>query len=130
MSPQLSNMFYGFFPHSWQQHVREGHFRPIVFMQHGLMVSLWMAVSSVTAFWLWRSEQLKEIKNIPMGVVFILLSITCLVFQINQRFFCPYSRLLTLLLFQSFQQKTSACFFTAADYPLLYFFSIKRYYNS
>ena len=79
MSPQLSNMFYGFFPHSWQQHVREGHFRPIVFMQHGLMVSLWMAVSTVTAFWLWRSEQLaKEIKNIPMGVVILLLAITCL----------------------------------------------------
>ncbi|MBV5327317.1 MAG: hypothetical protein JZU65_06720, partial [Chlorobium sp.] len=43
MSPQLNNMLYGFFPHSWVQHLRYGGFRPIVFMQHGLMVALWMA---------------------------------------------------------------------------------------
>lgn len=40
MSPQLSIWIYGYFPHSWIQHVRGGAFRPIVFLSHGLAVGL------------------------------------------------------------------------------------------
>lgn len=76
MSPQLSNMIYGFFPHSFAQHVRYGGFRPIVFMQHGLMVSLWMAATTLTAFWLWRTGAVKKIKNIPMSLIVTLLILT------------------------------------------------------
>lgn len=76
MSPQLSNIFYGFFPHEWLQHFRYGGWRPIVFMKHGLMVSLWMAVSAVTAFWLWRSRAIQRIKGIPMGLIVTALIIT------------------------------------------------------
>ena len=36
MSPQLSNWVYGFFPHSFAQHIRSGGFRPVVFLPHGL----------------------------------------------------------------------------------------------
>ncbi len=78
MSPQLSKDLYGFFPHSWQQHFRYGSFRPIVFMQHGLMVSLWMASSSVVIFWIWQSKQLKHIKGVPVSVVFLSLAVTCI----------------------------------------------------
>ena len=77
MSPQLSKKLYGFFPGSWRQHSRGGGFRPIVFMQHGLMVSLWMALSSVVTFWLWKGKQLLHIRNIPISVVFIALAVTC-----------------------------------------------------
>jgi hypothetical protein len=76
MSPQLSNMFYGFFPHSFAQHVRFGGYRPIVFMQHGLMVSLWMAISTVVAFWLWRSRQMVTLRRVPMGIVVAALAVT------------------------------------------------------
>ena len=31
MSPQLNRMIYGFFPHSWLQHIRGGGYRPLVF---------------------------------------------------------------------------------------------------
>ena len=77
MSPQLSNIFYGFFPHSFLQHFRYGGYRPIVFMQHGLAVSLWMAVSSVLAFWLWRSGDIKYLKSVPMSIIFAALALTC-----------------------------------------------------
>jgi uncharacterized membrane protein YhaH (DUF805 family) len=78
MSPQLSNIFYDFFPHDWSQHKRYGGYRPIVFMQHGLMVALWMAVSASAAFWLWRSGKIRNVKGIPMPFIVAALVITCI----------------------------------------------------
>ena len=78
MSPRLNVKFYGFFPHEWRQHYRYGGWRPIVFMQHGLMVAVWMAAAATTAFWLWRSRAVERIKGIPMGPVAVILIITAL----------------------------------------------------
>jgi len=73
MSPQLSRIVYGFFPHSFLQHMRYGSFRPIVFMQHGLMVALWSAVSAVSAYWLWRSGEVVKLMNIPMALITMVM---------------------------------------------------------
>lgn len=43
MSPQLNKMFYGFFQHSWVQHVRNGGFRPVVFLSHGLNLGIFFS---------------------------------------------------------------------------------------
>lgn len=45
LSPQLSKWIYGFFPHSFKQHVRGDGFRPLVFMSHGLVLSLFLSLS-------------------------------------------------------------------------------------
>jgi hypothetical protein len=47
MSPQLNRMVYGFFPHSWIQHIRGGGFRPLVFLDHGLLLGIFLAISSL-----------------------------------------------------------------------------------
>ena len=73
MSPQLSNIVYGFFPHDFAQHIRYGGYRPIVFMKHGLMVSLWMAVTATVTFWLWRSGQKKRVGGISIALIALLL---------------------------------------------------------
>jgi hypothetical protein len=73
MSPQLSNIVYGFFPHSWVQHIRYGGYRPIVFMEHALMVSLWAAVGSTAAYWLWRTRTANEVSGVPIFVVVLCL---------------------------------------------------------
>ena len=44
MSPQLHIQLYGYFPHSWLQQYREGGFRAIVFMGHGLLVAFFFTV--------------------------------------------------------------------------------------
>lgn len=49
MSPQLNNMVYGFFPHSWRQHLRGSGYRPIVFMQHGLVLGIFMCSAALSA---------------------------------------------------------------------------------
>jgi hypothetical protein len=54
LSPQLHHWVYGYHQHEFVQTVRDGGYRPMVFMEHGLMVSLWMAVAALTAFWLWH----------------------------------------------------------------------------
>lgn len=49
MSPQLNRMLYGFFPHDWSQHWRGGSWRPVVFLQHGLFLSLFFAMATIAA---------------------------------------------------------------------------------
>jgi hypothetical protein len=50
MSPQISNMVYGIFPHDWGQHIRGGGWRPVVFMEHGLQLTLFLATVTLAAF--------------------------------------------------------------------------------
>ncbi|SDK93235.1 hypothetical protein [Aliiruegeria lutimaris] len=49
MSPQLNRTLYGFFPASFAQHMREGGFRPLVFLHHGLALSLFLALGFLGA---------------------------------------------------------------------------------
>lgn len=56
MSPQLSRMIYGYFPHQWLQHVRAGGFRPVVFLHHGLWLAIFFCCAFVAAISLWRSS--------------------------------------------------------------------------
>lgn len=55
LSPILSLWIYGFFPHSFLQHIRGDGYRPIVFMPHGLVLAIFMMASAVAAFGLARS---------------------------------------------------------------------------
>ncbi len=80
MSPKLSTMIYGFFAHSFLQHIRYGGWRPIVFLQHGLAVALWMAATTTAAYWLLRFGELKKIWRIPpklLILLFIAATILC-----------------------------------------------------
>lgn len=49
MSPQLNRTLYGFFAHDWIQHIRGGYFRPIVFLEHGLRVGIFLAMAALAA---------------------------------------------------------------------------------
>jgi hypothetical protein len=54
LSPQLSLWIYGFFPHSFLQHVRGGGYRPLVFLPHGLWAAFFVMTATVAAAVLWR----------------------------------------------------------------------------
>lgn len=54
MSPQLHHWVYGYHAHDFLQTVRAIGYRPTVFMQHGLMVGMWMAGGSLAGLILWR----------------------------------------------------------------------------
>ena len=57
LSPQLHVWVYGFFPHSFAQHVRDGGFRPAVFLNHGLMVGIYFCISVISAAVLYREAR-------------------------------------------------------------------------
>ena len=67
MSPQLNNWVWGFFPHSWQQHIRGGGFRPIVFLRHGLWVGFFLLSAALAAFALRRDPD-RRVLGILAGI--------------------------------------------------------------
>jgi hypothetical protein len=74
LSPQLHNWVYGYYQHSWLQVMRDGAFRPMVFMQHGLAVALFMATCAVLTFGLARArERLLKLPALPIAMFITLL---------------------------------------------------------
>lgn len=67
MSPQLHATLYGFHQHEWVQTLRGGGYRPMVFMQHGLMVGLWMCAASIVGVALWASGSVRRVWGIPIS---------------------------------------------------------------
>ena len=49
----LGREIYGFNQHMFAQAVRESGYRPVVFMQHGLMVALFLVSGSIIGVWFW-----------------------------------------------------------------------------
>lgn len=70
MSPQLHRIVYGFFPHDeFAQTRRFGGFRPNVFMQHGLMVGMWMCMAALVGAWMWLGGRTKALRGVPMWLI-------------------------------------------------------------
>ena len=57
ISPQLHNWIYGFFPHDFIQHIRDGGFRPVVLLNHGLMVGIYFCIGVLSAAILYREAR-------------------------------------------------------------------------
>ena len=75
-SPQLHRLVYGFHQHSFVQTLRFGGFRPTVFMDHGLMVAMWVASATVIAFWSCLYRRGSHILALPMWLAFAMLLLT------------------------------------------------------
>lgn len=74
-SPQLHRLVYGYHPHFFAQSVRYGGYRPVVFMQHGLAVGMWMMAATLIGIWLWKTEVVKSVYGIHIRwLVGILLA--------------------------------------------------------
>ena len=69
MSPQLHHMFYGYHAHSFAQTMRFGGWRPTVFMEHGLMVGMWMAMAALVGVWLWMCGSVKHVGGVAMWLL-------------------------------------------------------------
>jgi len=74
ISPQLNNIVYGYYQHSFVQTRRMGGWRPIVFMQHGLAVGMFMTTTTILAIWAASAKSIR----IPWWVLAPLLVTTVL----------------------------------------------------
>ena len=76
MSPRLHHDIWGYHPSQFVQDVRGEFYRPKVFLNHGLMVSLWMMSTALVGLWLWMSGAVRKLWGVPMYVIVPLLIVT------------------------------------------------------
>jgi hypothetical protein len=76
MSPQLHTWIYGYFPHSFGQQMRDGGFRPVVFLGHGLLVAFFGMTTILASAALWRTET--RVLRLPVAAPTAWLSGTLL----------------------------------------------------
>ncbi len=74
MSPQLHTWIYGYLPGTFDQEVREGGYRPVVFLGHGLVVAFFTMSTAVSATVLWRNR-VKIMRLPPLAVVVYLSAV-------------------------------------------------------
>jgi hypothetical protein len=78
MSPQLHTWFYGYFPHEdFGQQFRNGGFRAVVFLGHGLWVALFVTMTTIAASALWRTRT-PVLRLPPAGITAYLAAILVL----------------------------------------------------
>ncbi|GGH23119.1 hypothetical protein SAMN05444007_102141 [Cribrihabitans marinus] len=78
ISPVLNIWIYGFFQHDFAQMIRGDGYRPIVFLQHGLWVALFMATALISAAALARRATDKARSAWAMAAVFLgLVVLAC-----------------------------------------------------
>lgn len=74
MGPLMHEKVYGYPAFvDWTQAKRYGGWRPVLFMQHGLMVAAWMMVAALTGIWLWTTKTVKKVFGKPIKPLAILL---------------------------------------------------------
>lgn len=78
MSPQLHNMLYGGFQHSFAQHKRWGFYRPVVCFPHALSLGMFFAGASLLGVWMYLHRLLRPFGYLPAGT-FVVMAIAGLV---------------------------------------------------
>jgi hypothetical protein len=77
MSPQLSALIYGYFPSSFPVEMRDGGYRPVVFMNNGLAAAFFLSTACISAVVLWRLRS--KVSVLPsFGIVAYLCSVLVL----------------------------------------------------
>jgi O-antigen ligase len=79
LGPKLHLSIYGFAQGDFTRSaMRFGGWRPMVFMNSGLAVALWMAAASVLGIWIWRAGVLPSFHGIKMAWLAAVLVLTTL----------------------------------------------------
>jgi hypothetical protein len=75
LSPQLHTWVYGYHQHVFAQAIRFGGFRPTVFLEHGLVVAMWMAAATIVGAALALSGARRNLAGAPaawlVGALFV-----------------------------------------------------------
>jgi hypothetical protein len=97
LSPQFHVWVYGFRQHAFAQTMRDGGYRPMVFMQHGLMVAMWMSMTGLIGLVLWRCRTITKIGDIPVAYLLVPLVLTALACRSKFAFILFFAGLFALI---------------------------------
>ncbi len=77
-SPQLHRLVYGYHQHGFVQTLRYGGYRPMVFLQHGLMVGTWMSTAALVGVALWGTGSIRTFRGVPFYVFVAAVFVTAI----------------------------------------------------
>jgi hypothetical protein len=80
-SPQLHAFLYGFHQHQFAQTVRGHYYRPTVFLQHGLMVAMWMGMTAYLGWALSVARVCNKFLGMPLGIWASFLALVLVAMQ-------------------------------------------------
>ena len=123
MSPQLHRLTYGFHQHDFVQSLREGGgYRPMVYMTHGIMTSMWMVLASFLGSWLYYCKALPpKILYIPSLYLLLMLIFTSVMMRSSGAL--SYFFIGLAMLYLSSRFKTSILILILLICPYLYIFA-------
>ncbi len=77
-SPQLNMWFYGYYPTNFIQAIRGNHYRPMVFMNHGLILAFFLSLSSMAAAALGQTgARVLGFKGRAVAIYLVVILILC-----------------------------------------------------
>jgi len=80
MSPQCHNIVYGYMQHSFAQVIRGGGYRPMVFMEHGIMLGTLMAMAALVGVWCTYTGVFpRKIYGVPTPLLSLILVFSALI---------------------------------------------------
>ena len=123
MSPQLHRLTYGFHQHDFIQTLREGGgYRPMVYMTHGLMTSMWMIVASLLGSWLYYCKAL-PLKILGIRSLYLLLMLIFTTVMMKSAGALSYFVIGLAVLYLSSRLKNSILILILLICPYLYIIS-------
>lgn len=72
-SPQVNVWIYGFFQHSFEQMMRNGGFRPLVFLPHGLWLALFVCTGAMATAALLRASKGEVRTKLSVALVYLFI---------------------------------------------------------
>jgi hypothetical protein len=79
--PQIYAFLYGYEPFRWTGAKRFIGYRPVVLLENGNQLGIWMATAALIAVWLWRRKTADNILGIPILVVAVALLVVTILCQ-------------------------------------------------
>ncbi len=79
--PRIYVWLYGYLPFQWNAAERYIGYRPVVLLENGNQLGIWMATATLIAIWLWRRRTAGSILGIPILAVAIALFVVTLFCQ-------------------------------------------------
>ena len=71
LSPQLNTWIYGFFQHEFSQMIRDGGFRPIVFLPHALWLAFFLVATILSAAAMTRSTPEPDRSRYMLAMIYL-----------------------------------------------------------
>lgn len=120
LSPQLNIWIYGYFQHSFEQMMRDGGFRPIVFLYHGLWVAFFCMTAVCAGLALSRSGVGQRKRVLYLAGAAYLLAVLVLCKSLGSLLLGAVAMTMILLLPRRTQLRAAALIaLVAISYPVL-----------